>query len=793
MTEQEEFEFRARFESESAPKQEAAKPQAKPEGSTLQNMAGGFLRGAGSIGETLLAPVDAAARAVGIQNDFIGRTDRRSAMDGALQSAGVDTDSLAFKGAKLGAEIAGTAGAGGVIARPVAMVSPKLASAIASSGFTAGGAGIGTRAAGGAISGAASAGMVGDSPVTGAVVGGALPPALKLAGWAGAATGRGIMSMLTPQQQSMAAGIAKMTGKSLDEVLQAVQKQGPSILNIRQTVPQILQDDAVSQLQRSAINAGDKSIMAREAAQNAERLAGFNRVAPTFSTVNEAADNAGNMIGNFGKSARAKKSEEVRRLFDAVDPFGDTALELPIDAMIASKSKFLGAGTFGKGNAPTTALQVAEDVGTELLPAVPPITQKAAGKTQSLEQAVRAYGGIKGTGGELRDLGYKQSGTTGLINNKSGKSADLVAEEMYRRGFLPDNDPATLFDMVRNKGGRNVFANDATEGGMQRAMEGAMGDAPEATRIMKPVPFQTVQNLRGSLNEAWKDASMRGRNQEAAALKSMIADIDNKVSQVASGKGNQGEAFPADIVQTWKEALAAHAEKKARFDTGPQARMFRQGGDGQAAIQGAEIPREFFNARASQIEDAKAFKKLTQNNPELARALKSYAMTDAAQQTTKSGMLSADKLSKWANSRHGALKETMSEQDIALLNEIVLGVKQADSAATRGMSVGSNTKQNQDAAKRLIGNGMLDSRLVDIAATKLPLGGFGLDALRKSTSAGKADKIGGLLSDHEVFAAELQKFLKRQQSGNISGLLSSPWVDRVGQFGYRAAPVLMGD
>lgn len=771
--------------------QRTYKMAAKPETTPIQDLAqhgknalGGFIRGAGSIGATLARPFE-----TGAEND-----ERRARIDTNMaELVGADPNSWMYKGFKLGGEVAGTAGAGGLIAKPVSMIAPKLAQAIATSGFSAGGAGMGTRMAGGAISGGASSAMVGDSPGTGAAVGAVLPPALKVAGVTGAAIGRGVMALLTPQQQAMAVKVAQMTGKSVDEVLAAVQKQGPSILNIKQTVPQILQDDTVSQLQRTAINAGDKSIMAREAAQNAERIAGFDRIAPTFGTVNEAADNAGTLIGNFGKSARANKSEEVRRLFDAVDPFGDTALELPIDAMKASKGKYLGSGTFGKGNAPTTALQVAEDVGTELLPAVAPITQKAAGKSQSLEQAVRSAGGIRGGSGELKDLGIRQSGTTGLVNNKTGKAADLLAEDMYQRGFLPDNDPATLFDMLRNGQGRKVFANDATEGGMQRGFEQAMGDAPEATRIMKPVPFQTVQNLRGSLNEAWKDASMRGRNQEAAALKGMIADIDNKVSAVAGGKGNPNESFPADIVQSWKDALAAHAEKKVRFDTGPQARMFRQGGDGQAAIQGAEIPGQFFNSRGSQIEDALAFQKLTQNNPDLARALKSYAMTDAAQQTTKSGMLSADKLSKWVNSRHGAIKETLSEQDRALLNEIVRGVKQADSAATRGMAQGSNTKQNQDAAKRFIGNGILDSRMIDIAATKLPLGGFGLDALRKSTSTGKAEKLGGLLSDPDVFAAELKKFLARQQPGLLDSLMADPRLGLLGQAGYRAAPVLVGD
>jgi hypothetical protein len=759
-----------------------------------KNAIGGFIRGAGSIGATFAMPFE-----TGTENEA-----RRARIDTNMADlVGADPNSWMYKGFKLGGEIAGTAGAGGAIAKPVAAFAPKLAQAIATSGFSLGGApaastvagraaDMGLRMAGGAITGGASAGMVGDSVGMGAAIGGALPPALKGVGMAGGAVVRGVKSALTPAQQAMAVKVAKMTGKSVDEVLAAVNAQEPSILNIKKTVPQILQDDGVSQLQRSAINSGDKSIMAREAAQNLERLAGFDRVAPVMGTVNEAADNAGNLIGDFANSNRAAESRRVSRIFDSIDPFSETSIELPLDAMAASKAKFLGAGTFGKGNEAARALEVAQDVGTELVKPIKPMTQRAAGKSQSLEQAVRSAGGIRGGAGELRDLGIKQSGTTGIVNNKTGKAADLLAEDMYRRGFLPDSDPATLFDMLRNNQGRKVFASDATEGGMQAMLERSMGDIPdEALRVMKPVPFETVQNIRGSLNEAWRDASMGGRKQEAAALKGMIANIDDKVKAVASGVRNQNEAFPADIAETWRDALAAQAAKKRRFDTGPQAMIGRMGNDGQAAIQGAEIPGKFFSSRASQIEDAQAFKRLTKNDEAMNRALKSYAVTDASNQVTANGMLSNAKLGKWMDSRSGALGEVMTPKDMALLNEIRGGVAGADSAMRRGIGPGSNTVQNAEAAAQFLGNGLLDSKLFNLAAAKLPGGGFGLDAIRRGASAGKAERLGSLLADPEVFSAELQKYLARNKPGKVSGLLSSPASLGLQQLGYRSAPLLM--
>jgi hypothetical protein len=182
--------------------------QAEPKTTLLQdvkqqvgNLGAGLLRGAGSIGATLLTPFDAAARAMGVQNDFIGRTDRREAMDAGLRSMGADTDSYAYGGGKLAAEIAGTAGAGGALAKvltntaPAAVqAAPRLVEALRTGGMSAGGAtgatGAAIRAAGGAAGGAVSAGLVNpDDAGTGAMIGAVAPNVIKVAADAGKAMG----------------------------------------------------------------------------------------------------------------------------------------------------------------------------------------------------------------------------------------------------------------------------------------------------------------------------------------------------------------------------------------------------------------------------------------------------------------------------------------------------------------------------------------------------------------------------------------------------------------------------
>ena len=158
---------------------------------------GGLVRGSGSIGATLLAPFDMVGDALaGKGLSLESNRQRRSDMDAGLNTLGVNTGSTAFKTNKLGAEIAGTAGVGGVISNTLGRVLPasvqalpvaqKFIQAVQSGGMTLGGAPAKTaaskvadlvvRSAGGAVTGGVSAGLVDpENAKTGAVAGALLP------------------------------------------------------------------------------------------------------------------------------------------------------------------------------------------------------------------------------------------------------------------------------------------------------------------------------------------------------------------------------------------------------------------------------------------------------------------------------------------------------------------------------------------------------------------------------------------------------------------------------------------
>ena len=165
------------------------------------NLLAGSIRGAGSIGATLLWPIDKARDL--INDDRAGKPSRneqrRMDIDRGLQSLGADPNSLLYKAGKLGGEIAGTGGVGGILASGARAVgaAPSLVQALATSGMSAGGAtgraAMLARMAGGGATGAVSAGMVDpQDAAAGGMIGAGLPLAAKVALAASRGAGRAV-------------------------------------------------------------------------------------------------------------------------------------------------------------------------------------------------------------------------------------------------------------------------------------------------------------------------------------------------------------------------------------------------------------------------------------------------------------------------------------------------------------------------------------------------------------------------------------------------------------------------
>ena len=165
-----------------------------------RNPVAGLVRGAGSIGATLMRPFESSQ----------DNAQRRTAMDEALTSlVGSDPNSSGYQTGKLVAEVGGTMGLGGSVANLIgrfpalAKNIPALLDAIKTGGMSAAGErglyGAATRVAGGAVNGAITSGLVDPKDAkAGAMLGGAFPAAVQVAGKVGTGAGRLFESKIPP-------------------------------------------------------------------------------------------------------------------------------------------------------------------------------------------------------------------------------------------------------------------------------------------------------------------------------------------------------------------------------------------------------------------------------------------------------------------------------------------------------------------------------------------------------------------------------------------------------------------
>lgn len=292
------------------------------------NLAAGAVRGAGSIGSTILWPADklndmligdrdpTLSGLVTGKQPLSRNEERRQQIDQGLQAMGAEPDSMMYQGGKLAGEIAGTAGAGGVMANGMRAVPAlaKFAPVVESGGFGLGGAATGNaaanaalRAAGGAIQGGAQAGMVDPSQAgTGAMVGAVAPGAIKAAGAVGSAIGSGadslarklMASALKPTIKQWRTGQAdRAISTMLDEGLNAtgggVEKIGTRIHDLNAEILNAIQGSGAT-VDRSKVLSAIDPVRARFANQVSPTgdLAAIQSVADDFAAHPAIASNS---------------------------------------------------------------------------------------------------------------------------------------------------------------------------------------------------------------------------------------------------------------------------------------------------------------------------------------------------------------------------------------------------------------------------------------------------------------------------------------------------------------------
>lgn len=469
-------------------------------GGAVRDFLAGGVRGAGSIGATLIRPFESAQE----------NAERRAKMDQALANlVGADTDSMAYGGGKLVSEVAGTSGMGGAIARPVGALlgrvapstAPAVVQALRTGGMSTGASPVGMagragdlalRSGAGATVGYASDRAVGGDGSMGALFGGGLPLAGKVADAAGF-LGKKFLGGTTGVGDK-AIDIAYQTGKSGGAAGQAFRD------NMRGNVPM---DDVLGAAKSAVAQMRmDRSNQYRQGMAGVSADKSVIDFAPIDSAINSLRS-----MGNYkGQVINKNASGTVDEIVDLVGQWKSldpAQFHTPegLDALKQAIGDIRDATQFGTParRAADTAYNAVKGQVTKQAPTYANVMKDYSEASDLLKEIDRALGTGEKTAADtaMRKL---QSLMRNNVNTNYGYRDDL-ARQLEQRGGV---------DLLSSLAGQAV--NDWVPRGLQRAAAGTggaglalTGNLPAAAglaAVSSPRLVGEAAHLAGRLNPA---------------------------------------------------------------------------------------------------------------------------------------------------------------------------------------------------------------------------------------------------------------------------------------------------
>lgn len=254
------------------------------------------------------------------------------------------------QGARIGGNVLATLPVGpalGTAARVAGL--PRLGNALATGGFTLGGAPASTvagaggnmllRMAGGAGTGYASAGLVNpDSATLGAVVGGALPPSMKIAGTVGGTVSGLVRSardiMTKAGQERIAGNILQRSATDPARAADNLLRSGSIVPGSSPTIGQVAQDPGLAQLERTLVNNPETApaLQKRYAQQRAARASAIDEVGATTPS-------SGSYYDDVVEGRRIFANEDYARArAQGIDPEMAASMEAEISSLLERPS-----------------------------------------------------------------------------------------------------------------------------------------------------------------------------------------------------------------------------------------------------------------------------------------------------------------------------------------------------------------------------------------------------------------------------------------------------------------------
>lgn len=443
------------------------------------NLGAGLIRGAGSIGASIGTLGDILTRAnMPIKDYSFMKADKatRQGMDSGFESMGVDTKSGGYAGGKIIGEIAGTAGAGNLLAIPAqAAKLPLLANALKSGGFSLGGTtgNIGlnalTRVAGGAGVGAGSVAMVDpENTATGAAIGAALPAGVKIAGSIGGLIPKAIAPYTKKGQDSrVAKKLMEVIGDSYKSVIPQLKNASGMVAGFMPKTGQATQNADLATMARVMEEANTeffrpRNEMNRLVHADAIRAGGGDDIALQRGI--DARAEAADGFYNLAKSSNIPETAELKELL-ARPAIKNAMGYANVNLANSGKKSIVGESV---GDYPLIDMSDLDGI-----PMSKPLQQTidgelvSGGQGKTLTQQVRKMGGINLK--EIQDIlgektGKKAKTSVGFFN-KNGQDSDDLAGQLSDLGYIPQDEMAVdggvsfLKEAIRRENnGEKVYA-----------------------------------------------------------------------------------------------------------------------------------------------------------------------------------------------------------------------------------------------------------------------------------------------------------------------------------------------
>jgi hypothetical protein len=490
--------------------------------------AAGLVRGAGSIGSTLIRPFESSEE----------NTQRRAAIDSTMADAGADTNSFAYGGGKLAAEVAGTAGVGNAIGAPLRAMGPagtvanRLGTALATSGATTGApvaqglapaaGNMLLRMGGGAGAGAASAGMIDPKMAgTGAVVGGVLPPATAFVGKMANTAGALVRPFTASGQNRIAGDVFREFATDPAAARAALLQAGEVVPGSAPIAATASGDAGIAALTRSMQGANPAfaaDMAARQTAQNQARTAALEGIA-----------------GNTGKLDIARQARNA-----ATGPMREEALnaagKVPAQGILKRIDDLIAD--------PNNAGQLSQQALHQFKSRISSFAKDGAIDARAL-YAIRkdindVLGGkLQGEAGNLRYAASQLSGVKGFIDD----AIDQASRSMPANAIGPTTRGAPNW-----KGYLQKYADESVPINQMEKLE----------EVLKSIQTGTVDSQGGAIISAAKlnnilknQGSELGKQLSPAqlqVLRNIQADLN--ASQIAA---NVGKAGRSDTFQNFSQ------------------------------------------------------------------------------------------------------------------------------------------------------------------------------------------------------------------------------------------------